>query len=96
VHVLKAIVFTFDRPAWDAAYANASSDVPLQMQGQLFDEDDSPSPRWLALNVLWEAKVEVEAEEAAEASDGQARIAACKAAPAKEKPASSSRLSSSW
>ena len=48
------IVFTFDRPAWDAAYANASSDVPLQMQGRLFyeepGEDDPPSPRWLALN----------------------------------------------
>jgi hypothetical protein len=82
------IVFTFDRPAWDAAYANASSDVPLQMQGQLFyeepGEDDPPSPRWLALNALWEAKLEAEqAAELVEASDSEARIAACKAAPAK-------------
>jgi hypothetical protein len=82
------IVFTFDRPAWDAAYANASSDVPLQMQGQLFyeepGEDDPPSPHWLALNALWEAKLEAEqAAELVEASDSEARIAACKAAPAK-------------
>ena len=68
------IVFTFDRPAWDRAYANVHSDVPRQMRARLFEdgpgepnEDGNeipPSPRWQALNDLWETKLA--AEEAAE------------------------------
>jgi hypothetical protein len=83
------IIFTFDRPTWDAAYADVRSEIPLQMQGLLFEEepctdDDGnaipPSPRWQALNELWETKHE--AEEAAGLIEGP-RIAACNAAPAK-------------
>jgi hypothetical protein len=88
-----AIVFTFDRPAWNASYARASTQVPRAMQGRLEDQEPgedehgnpiAPSPRWLALNALWEAKlVAEEAAEHVEASESQARIAACNAAPAK-------------
>jgi hypothetical protein len=60
-----AIVFEFDRPTWDAAYANVDSKVPLALHGQL-------SPRWRALNELWEAK------HAAEEMVTNARLAACK------------------
>jgi hypothetical protein len=94
VDKVDAIVFAFDRPAWNASYARVSSQVPLAMQGRLedqeFGEDEhgnpiAPSPRWLALNDLWEAKLEAEeAAELVEASEShQARIAACGMTPAK-------------
>jgi hypothetical protein len=71
-----AIVFEFDRPTWDAAYANVDSKVPLALHGQLIETDDGPefplSPRWRALNELWEAK------HAAEEMVTNARLAACK------------------
>jgi hypothetical protein len=65
------MVFRFDRPAWDAAYATASSAAPLAMQSRLFgeepgeEEDDDgnvqpPSPRWAALNDLIEGKRAIE------------------------------------
>jgi hypothetical protein len=79
------IVFTFDRPAWDAAYANASSDVPLPMQGQLFyeepGEDDPPSPRWLALNALWQAKLAEIEKAAVEAALNRCRVLASQPLP---------------
>jgi len=73
------IIFAFDRAAWDAVYANVDSKVPLAMRGDFyFDEDgDKPLPRFEALNVLWEQK------HAAEEAATSARIAACKATPAK-------------
>ena len=60
------------------------------MQGQLLDEepgeDDEPSPRWRALNELWEAELEAEeAAELVEASEGQPRIAACEASAPKKR-----------
>ena len=74
-----AIVFEYDRAAWDAAYANFDSKVPLALEGRLFetadDEEFPPSPRWRALNELWERKHE------AEEAETSARIAACKTKP---------------
>jgi hypothetical protein len=89
------IVFALDRAAWTAMYASAgiNSQVPLAMQGRLEDEEPgedehgnpiAPSPRWRALNDLWEAKLEAEeAAELVEASESQPRIAACDVPPAK-------------
>jgi len=89
------IIFTFDRPAWDAAYADVRSGIPLEMQGMLFgeepDADDdgnaiAPSPRWQALNDLWEAKhaaEEAEQEAQTNAAESSNRIAACKTKPTK-------------
>jgi hypothetical protein len=61
------IVFTFDRPAWDAAYAELDSRAPQAMLAQLknidedgCDEDDlpfvPPTPRWQALQKLYQNK----------------------------------------
>jgi hypothetical protein len=47
-------------------------------------DDEAPSPRWRALNDLWESKAAAEeAAELVEASEGQPRIAACGTPPAK-------------
>jgi hypothetical protein len=86
-------VFTFDRSAWDAAYANVPSTVPRTMQRDLEliheqggEDDDGvqhpPSPRWQALADLIEAKRAV--EQVAEESKPK-RLAACKANPPKRK-----------
>jgi hypothetical protein len=88
------IVFALDRAAWTAMYASAgiNSQVPLAMQGRLEDEEPGEdehgnpiaSPRWRALNDVWEAKLEAEeAAELVEASESQPRIAACDVPPAK-------------
>ena len=77
------IIFELDRPAWQMDYANVGSSVPLMMQDEL-GEDDAPTqtPRWRALNELWEARYAI--EEAAElarlveAESKHRRIAACK------------------
>jgi DNA-binding transcriptional regulator PaaX len=88
-----ARIFERDRAAWDAAYANVGSDVVRQMrerlelmdQGPCEDEDGNqipPSPCWLAVNELCEAK---QAEEAAKlAAESEVREAACKTTPAKK------------
>lgn len=74
------IVFTFDRPAWEAAYANVSSKIVRMMQERLCGEepgedDDgnpiAPSQRWQALDDLIKAK------------EAPQRVAACKKSPAK-------------
>jgi hypothetical protein len=41
-----AIVFAFDRPAWNASYARVSSQVPLAMQGRLQDEEPGEGRAW--------------------------------------------------
>jgi hypothetical protein len=83
------IVFAFDRPAWDAAYARVDSKVPLLMrehaefggEGPCEELDEngnpeySPSPRWQALDDLVKAKTAIPKSEP--------RQAACKAKPAK-------------
>jgi hypothetical protein len=89
-------VFRENEPAWRETYANVTSKVPLWMaeqcelagEGPCEDTDEngnpefSPSPRWQALNALWETKHE--AEQAAErAAESKARIAACEMKPAK-------------
>jgi hypothetical protein len=85
-----AIVFAFDRAAWDAAYAKVRSSVALAMlpSNEEPDEDEdgnaiAASPRWQALHELWERKLA--AEEAAEiaAAPEPKRIAACEAKPSK-------------
>jgi hypothetical protein len=71
------IIFAFDRPAWDAAYAEVNSKIPLVMQAQLFDEesyeDSEATPRWQALDDLTKRQTE----------EATQRIAACKTTPAK-------------
>ncbi len=57
-------VFEFDRPAWDAAYANIGADIIALMQDRCEepfdgDDDDEPepgTPRWLALEAMRRAK----------------------------------------
>ena len=53
-----AQIFKQDRAAWDAAYANVGSNVPLWMQEQaeVREKAQELSPRWQALNDLWETK----------------------------------------
>jgi hypothetical protein len=67
-------IFKDDRLAWDAAYANVRSKIPLCMQkhaelgsegpGEDLDENGNPeyppSPRWQALNDLYETKRKAE------------------------------------
>jgi hypothetical protein len=71
------IIFAFDRPAWDAAYAEVNSKIPLAMQAQLFDEesyeDSEATPRWQALDDLTKRQTE----------EATQRIAACKTTSAK-------------
>jgi hypothetical protein len=72
-----AIVFEFDRPAWDATYTGIGSEVAQAILDQLDGEapgedDDGPvpgSPRWLALDALRQAK----------AAEAKPRLAACRA-----------------
>jgi hypothetical protein len=88
------IAFTFDRAAWDAAYAGAGSEIVLAVRERLglvegpdqdYDDDGKPlppSPHWLALDDLYKAKLA--AEEAAEAeAESKQRIAACEMKPTK-------------
>jgi hypothetical protein len=86
------IVFAFDRPAWDAAYARIDSKVPLLMrehaefggEGPCEDLDEngnpgySPSPRWQALDDLVKAKHAIE-------SEPPRRAAACEANPKRKR-----------
>jgi hypothetical protein len=71
-----ALVYAFDRPTWDAAYANLPSDVPLAM---LAIVDDEQSARWRVLDQIWDKKYM--AEEAAAREVAKLREAACDAKP---------------
>jgi hypothetical protein len=49
------LVFEFDRPAWEAAYAQLDGSVARAMLRGLIEgpgEDAAPSPRWQALNTI--------------------------------------------
>ncbi|MBR0746189.1 hypothetical protein JQ582_19850 [Bradyrhizobium japonicum] len=56
------VLFEFDRPAWDRAYASVGADVARVMQDsdeEGYEDDDGedvpPSPRWAALQAMIEA-----------------------------------------
>ena len=71
------IVWTFDRPAWEAAYGSVGVRVPLAMM--VHRREHKGDARWLALNELWEAKLAAECE----ADTEPARAAACERKSAK-------------
>jgi hypothetical protein len=57
------LLFEFDRPAWEAAYAKVGSSVAQAMRNLVNDgpgEDAPPSPRWQALNAICKAKCKAE------------------------------------
>jgi len=85
------VVFTFDRAAWNAAYADAriSASIIAVMSDdseQLGEDGEPPTPRWKALDDLWEAKYAAEeaaliaADERKQITDESTstKIAACK------------------
>jgi hypothetical protein len=65
-------VFTFDRPAWEAAYADLDNKIAVAMRDCVGDEDDDTA-RWQALEDLIQGKRALE----------QPRRAACATKPAK-------------
>jgi hypothetical protein len=69
------ILFTFDRPAWDAQYASVGSDIVAEMAGILEDSGDRSSPHWQALDDLFTAR-EAEEQAAWAAKDAEGEAAA--------------------
>jgi hypothetical protein len=69
-----ALLFAQDRPAWDAAYGSFGSDVAGAMAAWLDDHEPrkdakgnpvAESPRWKALNEIWDRKFDAEEKAAA-------------------------------
>jgi hypothetical protein len=84
------IVFRFDRPAWDAAYQAVDSRVAQAMlptmEEPTLDDDGNRvagSPRWQALQSLWQRKLEAEEAAKLAAAPEPQRLAACSAKPPK-------------
>ena len=80
-----AIVFAFDRPAWDAAYANVGWNVTAAMEEIAhFSSVDESDDRRQALAELAEAKLEAEQAALPAAEPTNDAVVTCAQAPAKK------------